>query len=62
MNTSLSTIEKALVAAKPQEQRQFLARLPRLLKISITDLTFTKLSEKSFGFWDNDTDSIYDKL
>lgn len=62
MNTSLSTIEQALIAAKPQEQRQFLANLPRLLKISATDLTFTKLSEKSFNFWNNDADSVYDKL
>ncbi len=62
MNNSLENIEKAITKAKPQQQRKFLARLPFLLKISYADLTFTKLSEKSFDFWDNDQDAIYDTL
>lgn len=62
MKTSIKQLEKVLSNAKPEEQRVFLARLPRILKISWSDLTLLKASQKSFEFWNNKEDAIYDKL
>ena len=55
-------IEALITKAKPEEQRQLLAALPRLLKIKATDLTWLKFSEPSFKFWDNTDDKVYDNL
>lgn len=59
---SIEKIEEEIRNAKPEEQRAFLAKLPHLLKISIADLGWQKLSEPSFEFWDNEEDRIYDSL
>ena len=62
MKNSVKQLEKILVKAKPEEQRIFLAKLPSILKISWSDLTLPKASQKSFKFWNNKEDAIYDKL
>ncbi len=62
MQTSIKQLEKVLSKAHPKEQRDFLANLPKILKISWSDLTLLKASQKSFDFWDNSQDAIYDKL
>ena len=48
--------------AKPEEQRQFVAKLPHLLKIHLEDLFLLKFAEPSFDFWNNTDDAIYDSL
>lgn len=62
MKTSIKKLEKILSEAKPEEQRIFLSRLPRILKIGWSDLTLLKASEKSFEFWNNKEDAVYDNL
>jgi len=61
-NLTLNQIERAIEKSKPENQRLLLARLPRLIGFSIEDLSFLKLAESSFGFWNNSQDSIYDKI
>ncbi|MFN4218716.1 MAG: hypothetical protein ACK4HB_05495 [Candidatus Bipolaricaulia bacterium] len=45
---------------KPEEQRQLLERLPRVLLGE--ELAWLKLAEPAFDFWDNDADARYDQL
>ena len=57
---SLLDVEQAIKKFEPEKQRKLLIKLPRLLKIKIEDLYLLKLAEKSFEFWNNKEDSIYD--
>ena len=57
---SLKTIEEAISNADLAEQRKLLRDLPHLLKISRADLGLLKSAEKSFDFWNNPDDSVYD--
>ena len=59
---TINQIETVIAKAKPEQQRRLLARLPRLLKISASDIMLLKLAEGSFDFWDNPDDAIYDQL
>ena len=58
----LKEIEQAIQKAPAQVQEHLLADLPHILKISLTDLALLKLSEKSFGFWNNPDDWVYDGM
>jgi len=44
------------------EQREFLALLPKSLNLTPDDLLWTRLAESAFSFWDNPEDNIYDEL
>ena len=59
---SLKEIEKAIQSVGRDEQKRLLANLPRLLNISKSDIDLLKISEKSFDFWNNADDKVYDKL
>lgn len=59
---SLQDIETRLTQAPPEEQRVFLAHLPRLLRLSSSDLALLKVAEDAFEFWDNPVDVAYDRL
>jgi hypothetical protein len=59
---ALEKIEKVIQKARPEEQKIFLAKLPHLLNISVSDLLFLKLAEESFDFWNNPDDTVYDSL
>jgi len=59
---SLKQIEEAIKNAEPRDQKRLLDSLPRLLKISRSDMNLLKVAEKSFGFWNNQSDKVYDKL
>jgi len=59
---SLSEVEQAIKNFPQEKQRKLLLELPRLLDFQIKDLQLLKLAEKSFKFWDNKEDSIYDSL
>jgi len=58
----LNNIEKAIHKAPVEVQERLLADLPHILNISLTDLALLKLSEKSFDFWNNPDDWVYDGL
>ena len=59
---TLKTIEKAVRSLKPEDQRKLLSALPALLRLSPEDSLRLKAAEKSFSFWDNQKDAIYDRL
>ena len=59
---SLEQIEEAIASAAPEEQTRLLRDFPHLLKISALDMALLKASEKSFDFWNNPDDVIYDSL
>jgi hypothetical protein len=58
----IKKVGKEIQKSKPEEQQEFLTMLPHLLNINLSDLLFLKLSEKSFDFWNNTEDMIYDSL
>jgi len=58
---TLRSIEKAVKKLKPEEQRKLLRDLPSLI-FNREDLLLLKASERSFAFWDNPEDAVYDKL
>ena len=59
---TLRTIEKAIRSLKLDDQRKFLRDLPSLIRLSREDLTRLRAAEKSFAFWNNAEDAIYDRL
>ena len=62
MTFSLDQLEATISRAPAEEQRVFLAHLPQLLHLPASDLGFLKAAERSFQFWDNPDDAIYDRL
>jgi len=60
--TTIEKIEEQIQKAKPEDQQHLLLKLPHLLNISSSDLVLLKLSERSFGFWNNLDDTVYDSL
>lgn len=62
MRLSLQDVEHAIEQFALEEQRQLLAELPHLLKISAVELAYLKLAEPSFEFWENPDDAVYDTL
>jgi len=59
---TLKTLEKAVQKLKPEEQRKFLRDLPALIRLSKEDFARLKAAEKTFSFWNNPEDAIYDNL
>lgn len=59
---TLKAVEKAVRSLKPEQQRKLLSDLPSLLQLSAQDFLRLKASEKSFAFWNNPQDEIYDRL
>lgn len=61
-NLSLPQIERAIERAEPEDQRRLLVRLPKLIGLDFDTLALLKLAGPSFEFWNNEQDSIYDRL
>ena len=61
-HVTLKSIEKAVRSLKPEDQRRFLRDLPSLIHLSQEDMARLKAAEKSFAFWKNPEDAIYDRL
>ena len=59
---SLKQVEERIQKAPREEQRRFLARLPKILQIDEEDMAWLKMSEPSFAFWDNPYDERYNDL
>ena len=59
---TLETIEQAIARARPEEQRELLTHLPKILHLSVEDMAWLKAAEPSFEFWNNPDDTIYDQL
>lgn len=62
INIKVEEIKQSIKGLSMEEQRKLLSDLPSVLQIPEKDLAFLKLAEKSFEFWDNPEDAIYDKL
>ena len=59
---SIKEVKQAIRSFKVKDQRKLLKDLPKLLKISASDLALLKAAESAFGFWENPEDQVYDKL
>jgi len=59
---TLKTLERAVRSLTPEQQRRLLSDLPALLQLSPEDVLRLKSAERSFSFWDNPQDEIYDRL
>lgn len=46
------------LSEEEQKQKEFLALLPKVLKLSPEDLLWARLAESAFNFWDNPEDAI----
>jgi hypothetical protein len=55
-------VGKEIQKSKPEEQQELLTVLPHLLNINLSELILLKLAEKSFDFWNNSEDMVYDSL
>jgi hypothetical protein len=61
--SSLNDVEDAIRKFSPDEKRQLLSDLPKLLNgFTPDDEDFLKLAESAFTFWENAEDTIYDDL
>jgi len=58
----LEKVEREISTLHAEEQRQLLHDLPALLKIALDDMLLLKMAERSFDFWENPDDRIYDEL
>ena len=58
----LQKVEQEISQLEAREQKKLLEDLPRLLKIPVDDILLLRVAEKSFDFWNNPEDSIYDNL
>lgn len=59
---TLGQIERAIEKSEPEDQRRLLVRLPKLIGLDFDTPTLLKLAGPSFEFWNNEQDSIYDRL
>ncbi len=59
---TLKALEKAVRKLKPEQQRKFLRDLPAIIRLPHDDMARLKAAEKSFAFWDNPQDAVYDRL
>jgi len=59
---SLQEIETAIVQLNKPEQQKLLSDLPQLINLKREDISYLKVAEPSFEFWENSEDVVYDKL
>ncbi|HID63567.1 MAG TPA: hypothetical protein EYP49_12635 [Anaerolineae bacterium] len=62
LNPRVKEVAEAIEESGPEDRRQWLSILPRLLGISAEDFDWLKLSESAFAFWKNEENAIYDEL
>jgi hypothetical protein len=60
--STVAEISEAIQKLNVKEQVELIRLLPGQLKISPDDLVWSQVSEKSFEFWNNPEDAIYDNL
>lgn len=60
--STVEDIEIAIEHLDVKQQVKLIRELPRHLKISFEDVAWLQIAEKSFSFWDNSEDAIYDQL
>jgi hypothetical protein len=60
--STVAEITEAIERLDVQSQVRLLEELPSHLKIKPEDVGWLRASEKSFEFWDNADDAIYDSL
>jgi hypothetical protein len=62
MIATVEEIEQAVEKLEVKDQLRLVRELPARLKISVEDIGWLKLAERTFNFWDNPDDAIYDRL
>lgn len=62
MIATVEEIEQAVEKLELKDQLRLVQHLPSRLKISLDDVGWLKLAERTFDFWDNPDDAIYDQL
>lgn len=60
--STVAEISEAIEKLDVKEQVELLRILPQHLKISPEGLTWTRLANPAFAFWNNPDDAIYDRL
>jgi hypothetical protein len=60
--STVAEISEAIEKLDVKEQVELLRILPRHLKIMPDDLSWPRLAEPAFEFWNNPEDAIYDQL
>jgi hypothetical protein len=60
--STVAEINEAIEKLDVKEQVKLLEELPQHLKVSPDDLTWSRLAEPAFEFWNNPEDAIYDDL
>jgi hypothetical protein len=60
--STVAEIAEAIERLDVREQVQLLGELSAHLKIKPEDVAWLKASERSFEFWDNPEDAVYDRL
>ena len=60
--STVAEITEAIEQLDAKSQVQLLEELPSHLKIKPEDIGWLRVSEKSFEFWENADDAIYDSL
>jgi hypothetical protein len=60
--STVAEITDAIEKLDVKEQVELLRNLPQHLKISPDDVTWARLAEPAFQFWNNPEDAIYDNL
>jgi len=62
MIATVEEIEQAVEKLEVKDQLRLVQELPSRLKIAVEDIGWLKLAERTFEFWDNPDDAIYDQL
>ena len=61
-NLKLKEIESAILELSPKEKKQLFSDLSKLMVFSQDDIALLLAAEKSFEFWNNPEDEVYDSL
>lgn len=59
---SLQEIENEITRLDKPQQQKLLSDLPRLIDLKQENLSYLKVAEPAFEFWDNSEDAVYDRL
>ena len=60
--STVAEISEAIEKLDIKDQVELLRILPQHLKILPDDITWSKLAEPAFEFWNNPDDAVYDNL
>ena len=59
---SVKDVVEAINMLSSDERAELVSVLPAILRLTPDDYGWLQVAERSFAFWDNDDDAIYDNL